>query len=58
MIVGGYTLDLYCDVVGCEARDTFAGHSAGAARAEARRCKWAVRMSKDECFCPDHSGKT
>lgn len=57
MIVGGYTLDLYCDVEGCDEQADFAGHSAGDARKLARQAGWVVRLSTNECLCPPHKPK-
>ena len=65
MIVGGYSLHLYCDGVGCQtllmavhppvliderATAEFAGANERACMAEARRCGW--RFVRDCAVCP------
>lgn len=73
MIVGGYTLDLYCDVPGCKAgnlgghREYFAGFSPGAAQfygeerviAEhhARAAGWKFSRREGTARCPSCKGK-
>lgn len=64
MIVGGYTLDLYCDGADCPIRKTFhvgtdaqyfAEHGT-TCRKKARRAGWLLTRSRDGCglaFCVD-----
>ncbi len=54
MIVGGYTLDLYCDVEGCKEEAQFCAGVGTKARTLARKASWVVRMSTNECYCPEH----
>lgn len=58
MIVGGYTLDLYCDVQGCEEHVRVSELTETGARKTARKMGWTVRITADECYCPGHKGRS
>lgn len=62
MIVGGYTLDLYCDAQKCIWVDLngcprigpaqFIGETGGYARRVARHRGWKLDLENDRAFCP------
>lgn len=54
MIVGGYTLDLYCEVQGCKTHHGFGEATDGLARKAARAAGWTVKVTANECYCPAH----
>jgi hypothetical protein len=57
MIVGGYSLDLYCDAPGCKnARTDFYGPNQTAAKQEARAKGWSFSKDRRRCFCAEHKG--
>jgi hypothetical protein len=57
MIVGGYTMDLYCDAPRCTARNTdIYGSSLRDAKREARTKGWSFSRDGRECFCATHKG--
>lgn len=57
MIVGCYSMDLYCDNEACAASNIgFTGRNRTQATREARQAGWSVKHATDEqtgvCFCP------
>lgn len=54
MIVGGYTLDLYCEVEGCNTHVGFGERTEVAARNAARKAGWKIKVAANECYCPRH----
>ena len=55
MIVGGYTLDLYCDAPDCSNRATgFYGNLKGEAMSQARKSGWTFNTELRECYCKNH----
>lgn len=69
MIVGGYSLDLYCDhpehdqwyrlkrgnTGSCDAQ--IFGETYGGCAQQARRRGWMLSRDGMRCLCPEHSGK-
>lgn len=67
MIVGGYTLDLYCDEPGCpNGRSSYSSDGMGRkpwtffsetgadCRKAARRDGWTLRLQDSTAWCPNH----
>jgi hypothetical protein len=57
MIVGGYTLDLYCDVENeqhsyREFPHQFYAQTKQECYREARRCGWTINDKTGFCYCP------
>ena len=63
MIIGGYTLHLYCDDEGHADKypdednaptemGEYSGNNAGATRRLARRAGWGVDLKNDKATCP------
>lgn len=67
MIVGCYSLDLYCEYDDCletnikdlkvQNMKTFTGYDRGEAFSNAREKGWLINHKKDKALCPMHSGK-
>jgi len=69
VIVGGYTLDLYCDVEGCRApggagmpeQAAFFAETGSQCRQYARNNGWVLDLKAGTCRCPkcarDRKGK-
>ncbi len=67
MVVGGYTLDLYCDCKVCikqtlsteyrseqEGFRTFAGQTNGECIRAAKKAGWLFYSNRSKCFAPGH----
>lgn len=54
MIKGWYTLKLTCGVQGCSAALYLTERDVGPARTLARAEGWTLRITADQCYCPDH----
>jgi hypothetical protein len=61
MIVGAYSMHLYCDAAGCQARRegdaAFVGTSDSQCIRKARLAGWVVRPNLGTCRCPAHAGR-
>lgn len=60
MIASGYSMDLYCDGVGCthkswqpNAKAQFTGETFGDCAAQAKRGGWKISRDRTKCLCPD-----
>ena len=61
MILGCYTLTLYCDVPGCKHNDScgkwvpdeFTGESGGECRKAARKAGWQLLLRYGNATCPE-----
>ena len=58
MMVGGYTLDLYCDRFRCTTKASYYGESGEKCRVKARKEGWKVAMSKNRVLCPKCNGSS
>lgn len=69
MIVGGYTIHLYCDDPRHDAEyilslgraeyldATFNGNTYNDCARQARKKGWILSHNRQSCICPNHSGK-
>lgn len=57
MIVGGYTLDLYCDddEERCGAQASIGGIDSASCRKKAREWGWVINDNERKCYCPNHA---
>lgn len=60
MIVGCYTLDLYCDTPDCSHNtrlgwipDTYTGQTEGQCNKQARADGWKIKRKEGKAYCPD-----
>ena len=69
MIVGCYSMDLYCEAANAEYRSThpeemqqrctdwpaqFTGRSEAQCVQKARAAGWTIRLKLGKCYCPNH----
>lgn len=57
MVVGCYSLDLYCEVADCDSMLTFTDRTLTGAIRNAKKSGWSVYYQKNICYCPKHRRK-
>ncbi len=58
MLVGGYTLDVYCDVPNCRGIDQGYAQTAWQCQRQLRQKGWVLNTHKGVAYCPSHADKS